>query len=206
MPHFSPSEFDLVLASSSPRRMEILDQLGVRYQAVSPKIDESLKYGERGEDYVRRLALNKASALVTDKLSPPVLGADTAIVCRDNIFGKPEDFEHFKKMFQALSGGKHVVLSAVAVNNGKSSRVLVCETSVSFRVITNQEINYYWSTGEPRDKAGGYAIQGKGAIFIKHISGSYSGVVGLPIYETSQLMKDFDVPFIGSNTEIYNDQ
>jgi septum formation protein len=168
-------------------------------------IDESLRYGERGEDYVRRLALDKASSLAMHELSPPILGADTAIVCRDEVFGKPQNFEQFKEMLEALSGSKHVVLSAVAINNGKSSSVLVCKTSVSFRVITNQEINYYWRTGEPRDKAGGYAIQGKGAIFIKHISGSYSGVVGLPIFETSQLMKNFNIPFMGLKTEIYND-
>ena len=205
MPHLSSSDFDLVLASSSPRRMEILNQLGVRYQAVSPMIDESLRYGESGEDYVRRLALDKASAVAMHELSPPILGADTAIICRGEVFGKPQDFEQFKEMLGALSGSKHVVLSAVAVNNGKSSSVLVCETSVIFREITNQEINYYWKTGEPRDKAGGYAIQGKGAIFIKHISGSYSGVVGLPIFETSQLMKNFNIPFMGLKTEIYND-
>ena len=205
MPHLSSSDFDLVLASSSPRRMEILNQLGIRYQAVSPMIDESLRYGESGEEYVRRLALDKASALAMHELSPPILGADTAIVCRGEVFGKPQDFEQFKEMLEALSGSKHVVLSAVAVNNGKLSSVLVCETSVSFREITNQEINYYWRTGEPRDKAGGYAIQGKGAIFIKHISGSYSGVVGLPIFETSQLMKNFNIPFMGLKTEIYND-
>lgn len=205
MPHLTSSDFDLVLASSSLRRMEILNQLGVRYQAVSPMIDESLRYGERGEDYVRRLALDKASSPAMHELSPPILGADTAIVCRDEVFGKPQNFEQFKEMLEALSGSKHVVLSAVAINNGKSSSVLVCKTSVSFRVITNQEINYYWRTGEPRDKAGGYAIQGKGAIFIKHISGSYSGVVGLPIFETSQLMKNFNIPFMGLKTEIYND-
>ena len=97
MPHLSSSDFDLVLASSSPRRMEILNQLGVRYQAVSPMIDESLRYGESGEEYVRRLALDKASALAMHELSPPILGADTAIVCRGEVFGKPQDFEQFKE-------------------------------------------------------------------------------------------------------------
>ena len=206
MPNLSSSDFDLVLASSSPRRMEILNQLGVRYKAVSPMIDERLKDGESGENYVRRLALDKASAVAMHELSPPILGADTAIICRGEVFGKPQDFEQFKEMLEALSGSKHVVLSAVAVNNGKSSSALVCETCVSFREITNQEINYYWRTGEPRDKAGGYAIQGKGAIFVKHILGSYSGVVGLPIFETSQLMKNFNIPFMDLKTEIYNDQ
>ena len=101
MPHLSSSDFDLVLASSSPRRMEILNQLGVRYQAVSPMIDESLRYGESGEEYVRRLALDKASALAMHELSPPILGADTAIVCRGEVFVKPQDFEQFKEMLEA---------------------------------------------------------------------------------------------------------
>ena len=102
MPHLSSSDFDLVLASSSPRRMEILNQLGVRYQAVSPMIDESLRYGESGEEYVRRLALDKASALAMHELSPPILGADTAIVCRDEVFGKPQNFEQFKEMKKSV--------------------------------------------------------------------------------------------------------
>ena len=104
MPNLSSSDFDLVLASSSPRRMEILNQLGVRYKAVSPMIDERLKDGESGENYVRRLALDKASAVAMHELSLPNLGADTAIICRGEVFGKPQDFEQFKEMLEALSG------------------------------------------------------------------------------------------------------
>lgn len=197
-------DIDLVLASSSPRRMEILDQLSVRYEAISPKIDETPRYGESGDEYVRRLALKKACSLNMSEHSPPVLGADTTIVCHDEIFGKPKDFKQFKEMLAVLSGGNHRVLSAVAMNDGNSSSILICDTTVTFRTITDKEIQHYWSTGEPQDKAGGYAIQGKGAIFIKHISGSYSGVVGLPIFETSLLMREFNVPYMGLETEIYD--
>jgi septum formation protein len=127
-------------------------------------------------------------------LNVPVLGADTILVSEGQVFGKPIDSSDFKAMFAALSGKTHSVLSAVAVNNGTESLVLLSETLVTFRAITAREIMMYWDTGEPKDKAGGYAIQGYGSIFVEHIEGSYSGVVGLPIAETYRLLTKYNVP------------
>ena len=189
------SSCDLVLASGSPRRHDILDQIGVLHRVVIPYIDESQRTAESATSYVSRLALEKASAgCLMHNLNVPVLGADTILVSEGQVFGKPIDSSDFKAMFAALSGKTHSVLSAVAVNNGTESLVLLCETLVTFRAITAREIMMYWDTGEPKDKAGGYAIQGYGSIFVEHIEGSYSGVVGLPIAETCRLLTEFNVP------------
>ena len=187
--------YDLVLASGSPRRSDILSQIGVRYIVVVPEIDESPRVGESGLEYVSRLAFEKANKVCQLEISDrPALGADTILVCDGQLFGKPSDFDAFREMITSLSGRKHSVLSAVAMSNRSNSGVLVSETSVTFRAISDQEILSYWQTGEPKDKAGGYAIQGYGSIFVKEILGSYSGVVGLPIAETYSLLNEFDVP------------
>ena len=189
------SNCDLVLASGSPRRHDILDQIGVFHHIVIPRIDESQRRAESATSYVCRLALEKASAgCLMQNLDVPVLGADTILVSEDSVFGKPTDYSNFKDMFTALSGKTHRVLSAVAVNNRVESSVLVSETLVTFRSIIEGEMMKYWDSGEPKDKAGGYAIQGYGSVFVEHIKGSYSGVVGLPIAETCRLLTKFNVP------------
>ena len=187
--------YDLVLASGSPRRHDILEQIGVLHRIIIPTIDETQRSTESATSYVTRLALEKASAgcLMNDS-DTPVLGADTILVCDGQVFGKPVNYSNFKEMFTSLSGQTHSVLSAVAIDNKEKSLVLLSKTWVTFRAITEAEIITYWETGEPKDKAGGYAIQGYGSVFVEHIKGSYSGVVGLPIAETCQLLSKFDVP------------
>ena len=187
--------YDLVLASGSPRRRDILEQIGVLHRIIIPMIDETQRSTESATTYVTRLALEKASAgcLMNDS-DAPVLGADTILVCDGQVFGKPVNYSNFKEMFTSLSGQTHNVLSAVAIDNKGKSLVLLSKTWVTFRAITEREIITYWETGEPQDKAGGYAIQGYGSVFVEHIKGSYSGVVGLPIAETCQLLAKFDVP------------
>ena len=191
----APINYDLVLASASPRRHDILEQMGVLHRIIIPKIDESQRSKESASDYVCRLALEKACAGCTmHDGDAPVLGADTILTCEGQVFGKPVDYSNFKAMFTSLSGKTHCVLSAVAIDNREESLVLLSETWVSFRSITDQQMITYWETGEPKDKAGGYAIQGYGSVFVEHIKGSYSGVVGLPIAETYRLLTKFNVP------------
>jgi septum formation protein len=191
----TPMNYDLVLASASPRRHDILEKMGVLHRIVIPKIDESQRSKESASDYVCRLALEKACAGCTmHDGDTPVLGADTILAFEGQAFGKPVDYSNFKAMFASLSGKTHCVLSAVAIDNREESLVLLSETWVMFRSITEQEMITYWETGEPKDKAGGYAIQGYGSVFVEHIKGSYSGVVGLPIAETCRLLTKFNVP------------
>ena len=191
----TPMNYNLVLASASPRRHDILEQMGVLHRIIIPKIDESQRSKESASDYVCRLALEKACAGCTmHDGDAPVLGADTILTCEGQVFGKPVDYSNFKAMFTSLSGKTHCVLSAVAIDNREESLVLLSETWVAFRSITEQEMITYWETGEPKDKAGGYAIQGYGSVFVEHIKGSYSGVVGLPIAETCRLLTKFNVP------------
>lgn len=188
-------DYDLILASASPRRTEILQQIGVRHQIKPADIDESSRAQESPVDYVQRMALEKAKhiiALSSDTI--PVLGADTCVVCDGKIFGKPANKNQSLEMLTALSGRSHQVLTAVAVGNTQRCLLSMSKTEVIFRQITMQECLSYWATGEPKDKAGSYAIQGYGAVFIESIKGSYSGVVGLPIEETSALLQTFGVP------------
>ena len=192
LPH---SEYDLILASASPRRRQLLDQIGVRYKTVNPDIDESRQRGETRLDYVQRLALEKSLAGHNfPESNMPTLGADTIVCCDEEVFGKPTDAEHFRYMLKTLSQRTHRVLSAVAITDQHKKSVLVAETKVRMRKISDEEIESYWLTGEPVGKAGGYAIQGYGAVFVDHIAGSYTGVVGLPLTETNRLLHDFGVP------------
>ena len=187
----------LYLASRSPRRRELLDQLGLTHALVAADVDETPLPGEEPKDYVQRMALAKAQAgrqnLSQDlsqnlNRSLPVLGADTAVVCDDQILGKPVDADDALAMLRLLSGREHRVLTAIALL-GTRQQTAVSETLVRFREITPAEAAAYWASGEPQDKAGAYAIQGRGAAFVEHISGSYSGVVGLPLFETAALLK-----------------
>jgi septum formation protein len=187
--------FDLILASASPRRVDILNQIGVRFSVAPADINESQLINESSAEFVCRLASQKAKTGYDSHIgSQSALGADTIVLCDEQIFGKPKDYSDSKRMLGQLSGRAHKVISAVAINNGVESAVLMSETSVIFRIISEQEFLNYWSTGEPVGKAGSYAIQGLGSIFVESIQGSYSGVVGLPIAETCRLLRHFKVP------------
>ena len=182
----------IYLASASPRRRELLRQIGVEFQLLPVVVDESACADESHEDHVRRLAVAKAEAghrsIAPGQVVRPILAADTIVVVDGRILGKPGDRRHGMEMLQALSGRAHQVLTAVALMaTGQMSTALSVST-VSFREMTVDECQAYWETGEPADKAGAYAIQGRAAMFISHLSGSYSGVMGLPLYETAQLL------------------
>ena len=191
-------DYDLILASASPRRTEILQQIGVRHLVQSANIDETPKLDEPAIDYVQRMALEKAQAIISESAKKiPVLGADTSVVCDAQIFGKPKNKQQALEMLTTLSGRSHQVLTAVAMGDIEDCSVAISSTEVFFRKLSKQECLNYWNTGEPKGKAGGYAIQGYGAVFIELIKGSYSGVVGLPIEETSKLLQAFGVPIWG---------
>lgn len=183
----------LYLASASPRRAELLAQLGVTFSVTPADIDETPRAGEAPDAYVERVAREKAHA-AWDELESrdaPVLAADTAVVVAGRILGKPTDEADAARMLSSLSGGPHEVLTAVAALDADHEDAVVSRTTVVFRPIDPDEFPAYWETGEPRDKAGGYAIQGLGAMFVEEIHGSYSGVMGLPVYETARLLAGF---------------
>ena len=190
----------LFLASGSPRRRELLTQIGVPFQVVSASIDETPLPDECPAAYVERLARAKARAghehLLGASVSAPfcVLGADTAVVLDDQILGKPVDEANALSMLMALSGREHEVLTAIAILAAERCETRVVRSRVSFRTISQQEAAQYWASGEPQDKAGGYAIQGLAAVFVAGLNGSYSGVVGLPVCETAELLGQFGIP------------
>ena len=189
----------LYLASGSPRRKELLDQIGVRFEVIKAEVDESWLAGEDPLEYVLRLAATKAVA-GRDKLllegleAPVVLGADTAGVLHGEILGKPRNREDAVAMLMRMSGHTHQVVTGVALATEAGVLVSNSVTDVTFRPLTEREAEAYWDTGEPADKAGSYGIQGLGAIFVARIEGSYTGVVGLPLYETSQLLQQAGIP------------
>ena len=178
----------IILASASPRRKELLDQIKVSYQVHPVDLDETPLPNEKPLEYVQRLAAEKSAACVTRlKTDLPVLAADTAVVLGDIIMGKPKDQVDAVAMLSQLSGKTHQVYSAISLR-GYEHNQAVSITEVTFRHLTRQEILAYWLTGEPLDKAGSYAIQGRGGMFVESIVGSFSGVVGLPLFETAQLL------------------
>ena len=190
---------ELYLASSSPRRRELLQQIGIKFELVPGlDVDESLHVEETAEQYVVRLAHEKAMAgfyktFKTERdRSPymlPVLGADTCIVLEDKILGKPACREEGISMLQSLSGRSHQVLTAICLFDGKLEQQFLSTSTVEFKKLELEEIVSYWESGEPVDKAGAYAIQGFAAKFISNLQGSYSGVVGLPLYELSEMLR-----------------
>ncbi len=181
-----------VLASASPRRVELLKGLGLVFTTAPQAIDESRHAAEGIEHFVMRLAREKAlPAAVHQAL--PVLGADTIVIIDGEVLGKPLSSTDGISMLERLSGRQHQVMTAVTVVQGARVEALLSVSDVSFREVTAAEARAYWQTGEPADKAGGYAIQGIGAIFVNHLQGSYSGVMGLPVFETAQLLQRFGV-------------
>lgn len=184
----------VVLASGSPRRQELLQQIGVEFRLATHSVDESVLAAEAPADYVSRLALEKArSVLEQGELSWPVLGADTAVTIDGHILGKPIDKDDALRMWRLLSGKEQIVYSSVALVSSQDSAVLVSSSRVQIRTLSDEECENYWASGEPLGKAGAYAIQGLGGLFVQHLSGSYSGIVGLPLYETELLLKRFGV-------------
>lgn len=180
----------LHLASSSPRRREILSALGIRFSFAGVDIDESRRPGEAVEDMVTRLAHDKVQAVDKAQLADlPVLGADTIVVLDGRVFGKPADQEDALAMLAALSGKAHRVLTAVALKDRERLRIAMSDTAVRFRDIDPVEALAYWQSGEPVGKAGAYAIQGLGGVFVEWVRGSYTGVVGLPVFETAALLR-----------------
>ena len=205
------------LASKSPRRRVLLEQIGIDYAIIDAPIDETRRADERPEEFVERMACEKALAglaAVGDARIAPVLAADTAVVLGEQVLGKPRDATHAMAMLEALSGRMHCVVSAVAIAGihtrdagsdradhdgrkptsgtvvGAAPRVVTNVSRVWFREITHGERRSYCASGEPLDKAGAYAIQGRAAIFVARLDGSYSGVMGLPLFETASLLRE----------------
>lgn len=185
----------LILASQSPRRRELLTQLGYQFSTCPADIDETVKTDESPIEYVERLALEKSQYIAKNQSDTTlVLGSDTCVVYQNNILGKPEDLAQCLEHLTMLSGNTHQVLTSIAVVQGELSKSVVVCTDVDFKVLSTEEIKNYWQTGEPQDKAGSYGIQGIAGQFVKQINGSYSAVVGLPLYETAQLLAEFSLP------------
>lgn len=193
----------LILASASPRRRELLAQIGMHFVVQTADVDETPLLGESPEALVERLAILKAETVslrlrsgngnVTRSLSEaegnlPVLGADTLGILNGELLVKPRDFPHAQQMLRQMSGQAHEILTAVALTTATGTQVRLSRSVVKFRTITDSEILAYWVSGEPHDKAGAYAIQGLGAVFIEKLEGSYSGAMGLPLFETAQLL------------------
>ena len=189
-------EIALYLASQSPRRRELLTQVGFTFTVISADVNEDTIPNESAEDYVTRLAREKAIAgfSMIKQQDKAVLGSDTAVVIDGEILGKPENDDDAKRMLKLLSGNTHQVMTAVALAVGNDITTspelteVVSVSEVTFKKLSDDEIEHYVHSGECTDKAGSYAIQGLGAVFITHLSGSYSGVMGLPLYETVALL------------------
>jgi len=179
----------IILASTSPRRKELLDQIKVTYAVNPVDLDETPRLNETPLAYVRRLAAEKSAACIAQigSAATPVLAADTAVVLGNQIMGKPKDQADALSMLTQLSGKTHQVYTAISLR-GRHHHQAVSITQVSFRPLTKLEMLAYWHSGEPVDKAGSYAIQGLGSVFVESIEGSFSGVVGLPLFETADLL------------------
>ncbi|CDH07427.1 Maf family protein [Xenorhabdus bovienii] len=182
----------LYLASGSPRRRELVGMLDFNFEILTPQVEEKWQEGESPQQYVSRLAREKAQAGVA--IAPndfPVLGADTIVVLNNRILEKPRNPQHAAEILSALSGQSHQVMTAVALSNSQHILSEIVITDVIFRQLSQQEIQEYIATGEPMDKAGAYGIQGKGGCFVRKINGSYHAVVGLPLVETYELITRF---------------
>lgn len=184
----------LVLASASPRRRELLAQIGVPLRVLPGTVDEQVLPAEAPLAYVERVTRAKlADGLSRAGQGAVVLAADTAVVLEQQILGKPQDAADARRMLRALSGRSHQVITAVAVGQGSRSDCRIVVSEVGFVPLDEARIEAYWATGEPHDKAGAYAIQGLGAVFVSHLAGSYSAVVGLPLRETAELLAAFGI-------------
>jgi len=193
---------DLYLASQSPRRRELLTQIGVSYSVLTVNVPEQRRDAETPEAYVLRLAREKSECgwqqcRAENLPCVPVLGADTVVLVAGRVLEKPKDREDALQMMASLSGCRHDVLTAVALTSERGSSSVLSSTQVTFRAVSPAEALRYWQTGEPLGKAGGYGVQGLGAVFVEHLAGSYSGVVGLPLAQTQQLLEQHGVAIWG---------
>jgi septum formation protein len=186
----------LILASSSPRRARYLRELGFSFRQVPPEVDEAIRRGETPKPYVRRLAVSKVGAVAARYPRHWVVGADTTVVVDGKLLGKPADGPDARRMLKLLSGRRHQVVSAIALARFEDRRIRcrVSTTRVSFRKLRPEEIRAYVETGEPIGKAGAYAIQGKGALLVSRIEGSFSNVVGFPLEKFFELWSDAGLP------------
>ena len=182
-------ELSLILASSSPRRKKILETMGFTFVVISADVDESLRENESAADMVVRLAIAKTEAIAAQP-GQITIGADTAVVLNEKIFGKPADAGDALRMLLELSGRTHQVMTGVAVATSAGVQSELCVSDVRFREISPDEAQRYWQSGEPRGKAGAYAIQGRGGVFVEAIMGSYTSVVGLPVFEAARLLRN----------------
>lgn len=186
------------LASMSPRRRDLVSQLGIPFQLLNVAIDEKKREQETPINYVERMAKEKVEAgfaSLASSDSSLVLAADTIVVLEDRVLGKPENQQQAQSMLRSLSGRSHVVMTAFALKNHEKIRIQRVHTTVFFRNVLESEVQWYWKTGEQLDKAGGYAIQGLGSIFVSTITGSYSSAVGLPMSELVTALRDFGLDF-----------
>lgn len=192
---------ELILASSSPRRQELLSLLGLSLRIIPSEVDEILRKGESPEEYVRRLAITKARQVAEKFPEVWVLAADTIVVIDGEVLGKPKDIEEAESMLKKLSGQEHRVITGYCLLQiqGERKRERVVSSLVKFKRLSPEEIRWYIKTGEPFDKAGGYAVQGKAAFMIKEIKGSYTNVVGLPLCEVIEDLQELGVIDFGKN-------
>lgn len=197
----NPADSRLLLASGSPRRAELLAQIAVPFTQVNPSLPERRNPGESPQDYIQRLAREKAAAglRASDDADPGlwVLGADTLGLLGERVLEKPRDFDDFQSMMRAMSASEHSVFTAICLRSREKLFERLVETRVRFRHLTPAEIEAYWRTGEPADKAGGYGIQGMGAALVESISGSYSNVVGLPLEALVPMLELAGLPYWG---------
>jgi septum formation protein len=184
----------LRLASASPRRRQLLELIGVPHVVTPADIDETRRANERGPAYVQRLAGEKAATIHRLHADLPVLAADTTVEVGGEILEKPQSEDDAIRMLTLLSGREHQVHTGLCAISGKPPTTLISSTAVRFRRISPAEMHAYWASGEPQGKAGAYAIQGLGAVFVEQVNGSYTGVMGLPLFETANILKSHGVP------------
>ena len=204
----STKAYDICLASGSPRRALLLRQIGLNPLILPPDVDETILANEAPKAYVERLAIIKAqcgwqkqldSAVNNSKFSPLItLGSDTSVVIGETILGKPRDKAQGLEMLAMLSGKTHQVYTSVAVVTAAGVTSIVQVSDVTFTEISAERASDYWETGEPHDKAGSYGIQAMGALFVQHISGSFTGVMGLPLFETGELLKSSGISVLSA--------
>lgn len=188
---------NIILASASPRRKQLLSELLEGFSVQAADIDESVLPNENAKDYVLRVAIEKAKAIVAQHPDQWVLASDTTVVLGDQILGKPEHKDHAVSMLKQLSGSEHQVLTSVVISKADTLYSCVVETSVSFDTLSDEQIEFYCDTGEPMDKAGAYGIQGFAARYVKALNGSYTGVIGLPLAETAALLRKAGITVVG---------
>ncbi len=184
-------ESEVILASASPRRRELMALITTEFEIITADVDETIAKGTSPSDAVMELSYKKAKAVSDIHKGRTVIGADTVVVCDDVILGKPENRENAKEMLSMLSGRSHQVLTGVTITDGEKTDIFFVSSDVTFFTLTEEEISSYAESGEPDDKAGSYAIQGRGSLFVEKINGDYFNIVGFPVSEVNRHLKNF---------------